>query len=60
MRKFQNRFKQKKLGGHTGVSPETYLSIAWNVLTVTFPFCFIKNLLTNVNTRWSKKLPPMQ
>lgn len=60
MRKFQNRFKQKKLGRHTGVSPETYLSIAWNVLTVTFPFCFINNLLTYVNTRWSKKLPILQ
>ena len=60
MRKFQNRFKQKKLGRHTGASPETYLSIAWNVLTVTFPFCFIKNLLIYVNTRWSRMLPPRQ
>lgn len=57
MRKLQNRFKQKKLGRHTGASPETYLSIAWNVLTVTFPLCLIFNLLTYVNTRWSKKLP---
>jgi len=57
MRKFQNRFKQKKRGRHMGVSPKTYLSIAWNVLTVTFPFCFINNLLTYVNTRWSRMLP---
>ena len=53
------RFKQKKLGRHTGASPETYLSIAWNVLTVTFPLCFMFNPFIYVNTRWSKKLPPL-
>lgn len=54
MLKFQNRFKQKILGRHTGVSPETYLSIAWNVLAVTFPL-FINhfNPFYYANTEWS-------
>ena len=56
MRKIQYRFKQKILGRHTGASPETYLSIAWNVLTVTFPLFINHNLNSNVNTEWSKCL----
>ena len=54
MRNSQNRFKQKILGRHTGESPETYLSIAWNVLTVTFPFFVSLKPNSNVNTEWSK------
>ncbi len=57
MRKNQNRFKQKILGRHTGASPETNLSIAWNVLTVTFPLFIHHNFNSNVNTEWSKCLP---
>lgn len=56
MRKIQYRFKQKILGRHTGVSPETYLSIAWNVLTVTFPILLHTNQRSYVNTEWSKCL----
>jgi len=55
MRKFQNRFKQKLLGRHTGVSPETNLSIAWSVLTVTFPLLLIHHFYY-VNTKWSLQL----
>ncbi len=59
MRKFQKRFKRKKLGRHTGASPETYLSIAWNVLTVTFLFNSFFNPFTYVNTKWSKTMPAL-
>ena len=57
MRKNQIRFKQKILGRHTGASPETNLSIAWNVLTVTFPLFINHNSNSYVNTEWSKRLP---
>ena len=53
MRKIQYRFKQKILGRHTGASPETYLSIAWNVLTVTFPLFINYISFSYVNTKWS-------
>ncbi len=59
MRKFQNRFKQKLLGRHTGASPETYRSIAWSVLTVTFPLLLTYHF-SYVNTRWFKCMPEMQ
>lgn len=41
MQNFQDRFKRKSTGRQTGGSPETHLSIAWNVLAVTFLFLFI-------------------
>jgi hypothetical protein len=59
MRKIQNRFKQKLLERHTGVSPETNLSIAWNVLSVTSPFFIHLTRFNYDNTEWSKCMPDM-
>ncbi len=50
------RLKQKILGEHTGESPETYLSIAWNVFAVTLPLFVQLNPFQNANTEWSKYL----
>ena len=56
MRIFEIRLKPKILGEHTGASPETYLSIAQNVLAVTPLLFFILIHFKNANTKWSKFL----
>ncbi len=52
----QLRLKQKIFGEHTGVSPETYLSTAWNVFAVTPFFLLIFNSFLYANTEWSMSL----
>ena len=43
--------KRKILGKHTGESPETYLSTAWNVFAVTSPLIvYLKNSFYYANT----------
>jgi len=56
MQNLQLRLKQKILGEHTGVSSETYLSIAWNVLAVTPPLFILLKPIQNANTKWSDRL----
>jgi len=53
----QLRLKQKILREHTGESPETYLSIAWNVFAVTSSlFIHLLTPFQNANTEWSDSL----